>query len=159
MSWVLRGIVVVAGAVALALSRGSGMGIPVLVLGVVALVFAGLDPGGPAPAGVLVCVVLAWLLRYGTDPAPGIRTVGLAAVLAVHHQAAALAAVVPRGAVVDREVLARHARNLAVLVGLSGLVGVVALGLGRAGGSVPLEFLGLAAAVVAVAVPIALGRR
>jgi hypothetical protein len=55
-------------------------------------------------------------------------------------------------------VLVRAGRHLALVLALSAGVAVLALGVARPGGSVPLELLGLAAAVVAVAVPVLLTR-
>ena len=45
------------------------------------------------------------------------------------------------------------------MLALSGLVAVLALGVARPGGSVPLELGGLAAAVAAVAMLVVAGRR
>jgi hypothetical protein len=100
----------------------------------------------------------AWVLRYGADDASIAGTVALALALAVHHQAAALAAALPPTARVQRDVLVRFARHGALVLGLTAVLGVLTLGLARPGGSVPLEVLGLVAAVVAVTIPVLLSR-
>jgi hypothetical protein len=85
-------------------------------------------------------------------------TTVLALLLAVHHQAAALAAALPVRATVERALLVRFARHGVLVLGLTLLVGALVLGLARPGGSVPLELLGVAAAVVAITVPVVLSR-
>jgi hypothetical protein len=156
---VLRALLVVAGAGALTAGLGGG-GLPrvALVIGALGLVAALVRPGGLGPAVVIGAAAAAWLLRYGADQPPIAGTVALALALAVHHQAAALAAALPPRARVHRDVLVRFARHGGLVLALTALLGAVALGIARPGGSVPLELLGLAAAVAAVTVPVLLSR-
>jgi hypothetical protein len=156
---VLRSLVVLAGVAALVLA-GWGGGLPLLaaVLGGFGLLSAAANPGGLGPGVVLAAAGLAWVLRYGGDAPPVAGTAGLALLLALHHQAAALAAALPVRATVERALLVRFARHGALVLGLTAVVGVLALGLARPGGSVPLELLGIVAAVAAVSVPVLLSR-
>ena len=156
---VLRGLLVVAGIGALVLA-GWGGGIPlvVAVLGGFGLLSAAANPGGLGPGVALAGAALAWVLRYGVEQPPVLGTTVLALLLAVHHQAAALAAALPVRATVQRVVLVRFARHGVLVLGLTLLVGALALGLARPGGSVPLELLGVAAALVAITVPVVLSR-
>jgi hypothetical protein len=154
---VLRAVLVVAGAGALALG-GGGLALVPVILGALGLLAALVDPGGLGPGVVIGGAAGAWVLRYGADDASIAGTVLLALALAVHHQAAALAAALPPTARVHRDVLVRFARHGALVLGLTAVLGVLALGLARPGGSVPLEVLGLVAAVVAVTVPELLSR-
>ncbi len=156
---VLRALLVVAGAAALTAGLGVG-GLPLLalVIGALGLVAAMLQPGGLGPGVVIGAAAAAWLLRYRADQAPVAGTMLLALALAVHHQAAALAAALPPRARVHRDVLIRFARHGGLVLALTALLGAIALGIARPGGSVPLELLGLVAAVVAIAVPVLLSR-
>ena len=155
----LRALLVVAGATALVLGAWGG-GLPLIpaVLGGFGLVAAAISPGGQGPGVVLAGAGLAWVLRYGVDAPPAAGTAGLVVAMALHHQAAALAAALPVRASVERALLIRFARHGALVLGLTAVVGVLALGLARPGGSVPLELLGLAAAVAAITVPVLLSR-
>jgi hypothetical protein len=156
---VLRGLLVVAGIGALVLAAwGGGLPLVAAVLGGLGLLSAAANPGGLGPGIVLAGAGLAWVLRYGPDAPPVAGTAALALLLALHHQAAALGAALPVRARVERALLVRFARHGALVLGLTVVVGVFALGLARPGGSVPLELLGVAAAVVAVTVPVVLSR-
>jgi hypothetical protein len=154
---VLRGLLAVAGAGALA-AGGGGIALIPVVIGALGLVAALVDPGGLGPGVVIGGAACAWVLRYGVHDASIAGTVLVALALAVHHQAAAFAAALPPTAEVQREVVLRFARHGGLVLGLTALVGVLALGMTRPAGSVPLELLGLAAAVVAVTVPVLLSR-
>ena len=154
----LRVVLVLAGLLALLPGLGGGLTPLVLLIGLGGLAAAAVRPRGTAPAVVLGAAAVAWAMRYGVDPAPVAGTLLVAVGAAVHHQAAALAAVVPPRSRIRREVLLDHARHGGLVLGLTAVVAVLALALGRPGGSVPLEFLGLAAAVLAVTVPVLLGR-
>lgn len=157
----LRVTMLLTGAVALVVAPGGRLVTPGLIalVGAIALIGAVGWPDGAGPAVVLGAAALAWTVRYGVGRAPVLPTVVLALALALHHQAAALAAAVPPTATVDRAVLARFGRHGAVVLGLSAAVAVVALGVGRPGGSVPLEVAGLVAVVLVTAVPVLLSRR
>jgi hypothetical protein len=156
---VLRGLLVIAGAAALALGAwGGGQPLVAAVLGGFGLIAAAISPGGLGPGVVLAGAGLAWVLHYGVDAPPVVGTAGLAFALTLHHQAAALAAALPVRASVERALLIRFVGHGALVLGLTAVVGVLVLGLARPGGSVPLELLGVVAAVVAVAVPVLLSR-
>ena len=154
----LRLLLVVAGAVALAHGWSGGLTPLLVVIGAGGLVAAAVHPGGVGPALVLGCGALAWAMEWGLDEAPAGGTLVVAVALAVHHQAAALAAALPPTGRVDRVVLARFARHAGLVLALTAPVALLALAVARPGGSVPLELLGLAAAVLAAAVPVLLGR-
>jgi hypothetical protein len=155
----LRALVAVSGATALLPGWEAGLPSVAVLAGGVALVLATLRPGSHASTAVLAAAVLAWTVRYGRDAPPPAGTVLVALAVAAHHQAAALAAALPPATVVDRAVLTRAGRHAALVLGLSAAVAALALGPGDLAASVPLELLGLAAAVLAVAVPVLLGRR
>lgn len=157
----LRVLLFAAGAVALGVASGGRLtGLPgfTAVIGVLGLLAAVPRPRGSGAAVVLGAAAIGYAARYGTRPPPVAETLLLAAALAVHHQAAALAAALPPTCRVDRAVLARFGGHAVLVLALSAVVAVLALGLGRPGGSVPLELLGLVAAVLATAVPVLLGR-
>ena len=149
------------GAVALAVAPAGWFGVVgvIALVGVLGLLVGVAQPQGHGPTVVLAAAALCWAARYGDDPPPVPATLLLAALLAVHHHAAALAAALPVTARVDRRLLARFGTHLALVLALSGLLAVPALGLARPGSSVPLEIAGLAGAVVATAVLVAAGRR
>ena len=155
---VLRLLLAVAGGIALAAGWGGGPSPAPVLLGAVGLVAAVVEPGGFGPGVVLAGAALAWVVRYDIDPAPVGGTLLMALALAVHHQAAVLAAVLPPAARLQRAVLVRAGRHAVLVLGLSAVVAVLALALARPRGSVPLELLGLLAAVIAVAVPVLLAR-
>jgi hypothetical protein len=156
---VLRALLILAGVGALVLAAwGGGVPLVAAVLGGFGLLSAAGNPGGMGPGIVLGGAALAWVLHYGADAPPLAGTAVLALLLALHHQAAALAAALPVRARVERALLVRFARHGALVLGLTAAVGVVVLGLARPGASVPLELLGVAAAVVAVTVPVVLSR-
>ena len=115
------------------------------------------QPQSAGPAIVLGAAVLAWAVQYGAATPPVGRTLLLAVLLAVHHQAAALAAALPVTALLDRRLLVRFGTHLALVLALSGLVAVLALGVARPGGSVLLEVAGLVGTVLATAVLVLLG--
>lgn len=147
------------GAVALVLSTGGPLGPPEVAaaVGALGLLVAVSQPQGVGPAIVLGAAVLAWAARYGAAAPPLGRTLLLAVLLAVHHQAAALAAALPVTALLDRRLLVRLGTHLALVLALSGLVAVLALGVARPGGSVLLEVAGLVGTVLATAVLVLLG--
>ncbi len=160
----LRAALLLSGGVAVVLAPGgrpSGLPGLLVLVGVLGLVAAVTVPDGAGPAVVLGGCGAAWAVRYGTGAPPLLPTLLLAAALAVHHQVAALAAVLPPTARVDRTVLRRFASHGGLVVALSAAVAVLALGVARPGRSVPLELAGLAAAVLVAAVPVllALGGR
>jgi hypothetical protein len=155
----LRALLLLAGAAALTAGLGAG-GLPLAgaVVGALGLVAALIRPGGLGPGVVIAGAAAAWLLRYGPDQPPIAGTVLLALALALHHQAAALAATLPVRARVHRDVLVRFAGHGGLVLALTAVVGVLAFGIARPGGSTPLEVLGLAAAVAAITVPVLLSR-
>lgn len=156
----LRLLLLGTGGAALAIAPAGRFGGPgvVALVGVLGLLGALAQPHGVGPAIVLGAATLSWVVRYGTDAPPIGRTMLLATLLVVHHHAAALGAALPVTARVDRRVLVRFGTHLALVLALSGLLAVLALGVARPGGSVPLELTGLAAAVLATAVLVGLGR-
>jgi zinc transporter ZupT len=107
---------------------------------------------------VLGGAAAGWVLRYGVDQAPAAGTLLLALALAVHHQAAGLAAALPVTARVARAVPVRFARHGTVVLVLSAAIAALTLGLSRPAGSSSLELLGVAAVVVVVSVPVLLSR-
>ena len=155
----VRAVMLVAGAGAL-LGAGWGGGFPLVgvVVGALGLVAAGIGPGGLGPAVVIGGAAAAWVARYGGDPASAAGTVLLALGLAVHHQAAGLAAALPPRARVDRAIVVRFARHGGLVLAAAAVVGVVALLLAHPAGSSSLELLGVVAVVVAVVVPVLLSR-
>jgi hypothetical protein len=156
---VLRLLMAVSGLGAVTAGLGAG-GLPLTaaVVGALGLLAALVRPGGLGPGVVIAGAATAWLLRYDADQPPVAGTVLLALALALHHQAAALAAALPVRARVHRDVLIRFARHGGLVLALTAVVAALALGLARPGGSEPLELLGLAAAVVAITVPVLLSR-
>ena len=154
----LRALVGVSGVLALLPGWAPGVPAGAVLLGLLGLAGAVLRPGSAAPAGVLVAAAVAWTAKHGTDLPPAAATLLVASAVATHHQAAALAAALPAAARVDRAVLVRFARHAGLVLVLSAVVAGLALGLPDRPGSVPLELLGLAAAVLAAALPVLLGR-
>ena len=156
----LRLALLVSGGAALALGPQGRTGMPLLVVavGVVGLLAAVLQPHGAGPAVVLGAAALAWAAGSGRAAPPVPPTLLLALLLAVHHQAAALAAALPVTARVDRRLLVRAGTHVGLVLALSVLVAVLALGVARPGGSVPLELAGLAAAVLATGALVVAGR-
>jgi hypothetical protein len=155
----LRAVMLVAGAGAL-VGAGWVGGVPVvgLVVGGLGLLAALIQPGGFGPAVVIGGAAGAWLARYGGDPAPATGTVLIAVALAVHHQAAGLAAALPSTGRVDPAIVVRFIRHGALVLAASAVVGAVALLLGRPAGSSSLELIGVVAVVIAVVVPVLLSR-
>ncbi|HEY6748509.1 MAG TPA: hypothetical protein VI357_22675 [Mycobacteriales bacterium] len=155
----LRVLMAAAGLGAVSVGLGAG-GLPLTgaVVAALGLLAALVRPGGLGPGVVIAGSAGAWLLRYGADQPPVAGTLLLALALALHHQAAALAAALPVRARVHRDVLVRFARHGGLVLALTAVVAAVALGIARPGGSVPLELLGLAAAVAAISVPVLLSR-
>ena len=157
----LRVTILATGGAALALAPSGRSGVPLAIAatGVLGLLLAVAQPQGPGPAVVLGAAALSWAAAHEAKPPAVWTTLLLGVLLAVHHQAAALAAAVPTTARVDRRLLARFGRHLALALALSGPVAVLALGVARPGGSVPLELAGLLAAVLLTGVLVLLGRR
>jgi hypothetical protein len=158
---VLRAVMLVAGGTALVIGPGGEIVMAGLIalVGAFGLLVSVVRPDGAGPAVVLGCAALAWTVRYGLSAPPVAATLALALALALHHQAAALAAALPPTAAAEPAVLLRFARHTAVVLGLSAAVAAVALAAGRPGGSVPLELAGLLAVVGVTAVPVLLSRR
>jgi hypothetical protein len=155
----VRVVLVAAGAAALTTAGwGGGHPLVAVVIGALGLVAALIEPRGIGPAVLIGGAAAAWMLRYGGDPAPVAGTVLLALALAVHHQAAALAAVLAPTARVDRAVLVRFARHGALVLASSAAIGALAFLLDRPAGSSSLELLGIVAVMVAVTVPVLLSR-
>lgn len=154
----LRVLLLASGLAAVGLGWSGRPGVPVVValVGLVGVGVAVVHPYGAGPAVVLGAAAITWAAGNGLPSVP--RTLLLTVLLAVHHQAAALATVLPVTARVDRRLLVRAGRHLGVVLALSGLVAVLALGIARPGGSVLLELVGLAAAVVVTAALVAAGR-
>jgi hypothetical protein len=156
----LRGVVGGAGAIALLIAPGGqlvGAGL-VALLGVPALLAAVVRPGGAGPAVVLGAAAGAWAMRYGVSSAPLGPAFGLAAVLYLHHAAAALGAAMPATATVDGEILLRWGAQAAAVLGLTGVAAGGLRVLGRPAASPVLELVGIAAAVGLAALLVALAR-
>jgi hypothetical protein len=155
----LRAVLLVAGAGAL-VGAGWGGAYPLVgvVFGALGLAAAVIQPGGLGPAVVIGGAAAAWVARYGGDPASAAGTVLLALGLAVHHQAAGLAAALPPTARVDRAIVVRFARHGGLVLAAAAVVAVVALLFAHPAGSSSLELLGVVAVVVAVVVPVLLSR-
>jgi hypothetical protein len=153
--------VVVTGAAALLVAPGGRLVVPGLIalVGAVGLLVAAARPDSAGSAVVLGAAALAWTVRYGLTRPPVAATLVLAVALALHHQAAALAAALPPTANVEPALLLRFGLHTAVVLAVSAAVAVLALAVGRPGGSVPLELAGLLAVVLVVAVPVVLSRR
>jgi hypothetical protein len=156
----LRLTILVSGATALAIAPDGRTGVPtvIAVLGVLGLLGAVPQPQSAGPAIVLGAAALSWAAAHGSGSPPGWLTLLLAGLLAVHHQAAALAAALPVTARADRRLLIHFGRHLALVLALSGLLAVLALGVARPGGSALLELAGLVGAVLVTAVLVGLGR-
>lgn len=155
----LRALMAVSGLGAVSAGLGAG-GRPLTgaVIAALGLLAALVRPGGLGPGVVVAGAAGAWLLRYGADQPPVAGTLLLTLALALHHQAAALAAALPVRARVHRDVLVRFARHGGLVLALTAVVAAIALGFARPGGSTALEALGLAAAVAAITVPVLLSR-
>jgi hypothetical protein len=154
----LRGLVAVAGAGALALASDRGLPLASVIVGLLGLLTAVVRPEGTGPAIVIGGATVAWILRYGSDQPPVTGTVLLALSLAVHHQAAALAAAAPPTARIRAPILLRFARHGALVLVLSVAVGLFALAAAPPAGSAPLELFGVVAVVIVVLVPVLLSR-
>ncbi len=159
-AWALRLVLLVSGAAAVGVGWSGRTGMPAVVafVGVVGLLAAVAQPYSEGPAVVLGATAATWAAGHGATLPPVPATLLLAALLAVHHQTAALIATLPVTARVDRRLLTRAGTHLGLVLGLSGLVAALALGVARPGGSVPLELGGLAAAVVATGALVVAGR-
>ncbi|HEX6756425.1 MAG TPA: hypothetical protein VF109_10850 [Mycobacteriales bacterium] len=157
----LRAIVLVTGATALVLAPGGQFGVAGLVAlaGAVGLLVSVARPDSGGSAVVLGAAAIAWTVRYGLSRPPVAATLVLAVALALHHQAAALSAALPPTATAEPAVLLRFGLHTAVVLALSAAVAIVALAVGRPGGSVPLELAALVAVAVVTAVPVWLSRR
>jgi len=138
------------GALALAFAGPTASGVVLTVLGAGALLLAVAQPGSAGPAVVIGAAAAGWLLR-GADGGL-LRLVGLALALAVVHFSAALAAVTPVGAWIDRGVLTRWALRCAATTAVGVLV-VVATGLlpetGAPAWTAGIALVALAAAALA----------
>jgi hypothetical protein len=155
----VRAVMLAAGAGALACA-GWGGGLPVVgvIIGTLGLMSALIQPGGLGPAVVIGGAAGAWVVRYGGDPASGAGTVLLALTLALHHQAAGLAAALPPRARVDPALVVRFARHGGLVLAAAAVVAAPALLLAHPAGSSSLEVLGVVAVVIAVVVPVLLSR-
>jgi hypothetical protein len=138
------------GALALAFPGATAPGVVVTALGAGALLLSVAQPDSTGPAVVIGAAAAAWLLR-GTDGGL-LRLGGLALALAVVHFSAALAAVIPVGAWIDRGVLARWALR-SVATTAAGVLAVVATGAlpetGAPAWTAAVALLALAAAALA----------
>lgn len=123
---------------------------------------AGLTLAAPAAVGALPALgteLLLWLAAYGTHdiPSPG-RTAAFAAALYLAHAATALAASVPTGAVVHRDVLVAWARRCLPGLALAGGAAGITATLGDPAGSPALDLAGLAAALLCAAITVRMCR-
>ncbi len=90
-------------AMALAFPKAGALSVILLVTGLAALVLSALRPWSAAPAALMAAAVGLFLLTSGSAGLP--RIAALATALAVVHFSAALAAVVPVNATVERALL------------------------------------------------------
>ena len=90
------------GALALAFAGSGPLAVALTVVGVACVAVAVVRPSSAAPALVIAVAVAAWLL--GGESA-GLRCAALAGALSAVHFSAALAAVVPPRAALDRRLL------------------------------------------------------
>ena len=113
------------GGLALAFAGPTVPGVALTALGAGALLLSVAQPDSAGPAVVIGAAAAGWLLR-GADGGL-LRLVALALALAVVHFSAALAAVTPVGAWIDRRVLARWVLRGAAATA-AGVLVVVATG-------------------------------
>lgn len=155
----LRVVLLVSGGASLVLAQGRWAlpgGLAVL-LGAAALLGTVLAPESPGAGMVVGAAVVAWVLRWGVHQhVPAVPTVLLAVLLYLCHTTAALLAVLPPVATVDRAVLVRwYLRALAVSASAV-LLGAVALATGRVAGGILVDLLGLVGVVVLAGIPVLL---
>jgi hypothetical protein len=124
--WVLRVVVLLAGAGALAVQEPAGVEIGVLIGMAVLAVLSAVVPSTPAPA-VLIAAVIVVVTAHSGDP---LRWSVLAEIPLLHliHTATALSAIIPVRALVAPAALRRPAtRFLAVQAAAFAVVGFAAL--------------------------------
>ncbi len=135
----VRGMVLVSGALALATALPAELFVPAAMLGVVlAALVPALAPGSWTVTGFELVAVGVWVARTGSaGSAVGwLPVVGLAAALYVHHAAAALAAAVPLDAVVLPAVLVRWFARTGVVLAATAVLGGALLAVA---GSLPTD--------------------
>jgi hypothetical protein len=116
----------------------------------------------PAHVGALVvalAVLVGWVTAYGTDITPPlVRTVCFALTLYLLHATVALAACVPLGATVSRAVVAGWATRCLPGVAAAVVAAAVLVLIGRPPGSPALDVVGLSAVLAAVGALVWLSR-
>jgi hypothetical protein len=148
----LVGILALA-AMAVAVSWGDPKMIAPGVIALVGIPIAVIAPRKLGSIVVLVAAVVAWFIRFhSADNQPIARVVALAALLYLLHSTATLAASMPVTARFDRAVLRRWYAHAVLTLAIFGVVVLVVDNLAHLAGSRPLEYLGLAAILVPVAV-------
>jgi hypothetical protein len=157
----LRALLLLTGAAALMIAPGGRLVPPGLVALVAApALFGGVvNPDGQGPAVVAGAAAAAWTIRYGVSSPPFDATLAVAGALVLHHSTAALCAAMPATSRVEPGVVLRWAGQVGTVLAVAGGVAAAARLVGRSSASVPLELAGIAAVVLAVAVPVLLFRR
>ncbi len=149
----VRGMILVSGALALGMALPAELFVPAGMLGaVLAALIPALAPGSWAVTGFELVAVGMWIARtgYAGSAVGWLPVVGFAATLYVHHAAAALAAAVPLDAVVLPAVLVRWSARTGVVLAATALLGAALLAVaGRlpTDGSLVAPLVGLVCAV------------
>jgi hypothetical protein len=153
----LRAVLVIVGVIAVLLldqpwESGAGFMAVVALIGLIATLVI---PDSSAPGFTMGALVFAWVLAYGLrgDP-PVANTVGLAVALYLLHTGAALAGAMPPTARPDGQLIVRWCTQASVTVVASAAVVGIGYGVGRLQGSLTLELLGLAGALLLVVTPV-----
>ena len=156
----LRALLLLTGAAALVIAAGGRLVLPGLValVAVPALLDGVVSPDGQGPAVVVGAAASAWTIRYGVSSPPLDATLAVAGALVLHHSTAALCAAMPATSRVEPRVVLRWAGQVGAVLAVAGGVAAMARLLGHPSASVSLELVGIAAVVLAVAVPVLLFR-
>lgn len=149
----VRGMILVAGALALGMALPAELFVPAAMLGAaLAALVPALAPGSWAVTGFELVAVGMWIARtgYAGSTVGWLPVVGFAAALYVHHAAAALAAAVPLDAVVLPAVLVRWFARTGLVLAAAGVLAAALLAVaGRlpTAGSLLAPLVGLVCAV------------
>ncbi|HEV7203478.1 MAG TPA: hypothetical protein VGN18_02645 [Jatrophihabitans sp.] len=149
----IRGVLLVAG-VALMLTPVRP-NVLTLVLAAAGLVGVLVRPDRTGAGPVTLAFVITWIVADDWHADPSLVRVAIAAAaLYLLHAGAALAAVVPLGARLDRAVGIRFVRRSALVLGAAAALIAADYAIGSRRGSPVIELLGLLAALALVAVPL-----
>jgi hypothetical protein len=156
----VRGIILGTGVGALTLASGGhvlGAGVIALLV-LPAAVGAAVQPGGPSAALVMTGAAAAWVIHAGLDaPNLGLAAVE-AALLYLHHLAAAMIADLGPRASLTPAVLRRWTAHAGTVLALTAAVTAILAAIGHPAASTPLELLGVAAGAALAAALVALSR-